>query len=131
MPMLLRTTIVAFAAATGAVAADAPPLTGMWGAGDATLALDAQGGRLQIGCTFALLSPVRQDASGRFTVDAKVQSLKVLLPEDDETEAAAVPARLSGQLGGGAVNLILTVQGQTPRQVQLIAGQRGKPARCL
>ena len=129
--MLFRTFLIAALAASGATAADTPPLTGMWGAGNALLAIDTQGGRLQIGCTFALFSPVRPDASGHFTVDAQVQNLKVLLPEEGDAEPSALPAKLSGQLGGGRIELVLTAQGQAPRTVQLVAGQRGKPARCL
>lgn len=112
-------------------ATEAEPLSGMWGSGDALLALDAQGGRLQVGCTFARLSPVRPDASGAFTVDARVETLTVMLPEDDAAEAPPLPAKLSGRLVGGRIDLTLTVQGQAPRRLQLLAGQRGKPARCL
>lgn len=132
MQTLFRSiTIVAGAACLVAATDPIPPLSGMWGAGDALLALDAQGGRLQIGCQLARLSPVRPDASGQFTADAQVETLKVMLPEDDEAEPAPVPAKLSGRIGAGRIDLTLTVQGQAPRQVQLVLGQTGKPARCL
>ena len=37
MKMLFRSAVIAILAATGAVAAEVPPLMGMWGAGDALL----------------------------------------------------------------------------------------------
>lgn len=125
---------IAFAigAALGSAAgAPAAPLTGMWGAGEALLALDAQGGRLQLGCTLARLAPVQPDRAGQFTVDAKVERIKVMLPEDEEAEQASLPAKVSGRISGGRIDLTLTVQGQPPRQAQLQLGQTGKPARCL
>lgn len=123
--------IAILAAAAGLTAADGPPLTGMWGAADALLALDAEGGRLQVGCQLARLTPVRPNASGEFTAEAQVESLKVMLPEDDEAEPAAVPAKVSGRIGGGRIDLVLTVQGQAPRTLQLLSSQIVKPARCL
>jgi hypothetical protein len=103
----------------------------MWGAGDATLALDAQGGRLQTGCLFARIAPIRPNASGQFSATAQVERLSAMLPEDDAAEASATPARLTGRLGGGMIDITLTVEGQAPRRLQLAAGQRGRPARCL
>ena len=130
MPIPFRTALIAASALLSA-AASATPLTGMWGAGDALLAIDTQGGRLQLGCTLVRFAPVEADASGQFATDARAEKLQVMLPEEDEAETPSTPARLTGRLGGGRVELTLTVQGQAPRTVQLVAGQRGKPARCL
>ncbi len=126
----LRTVLLCLAGAIS-MAATEPPLAGMWGAGDALLALDAQGGRLQIACQFVRFAPLRLDAQGRFSTAAQVETLSLRLPEEDETEEVARPATLAGRIANGAAELVLTVDGQTPRNVRLVLGQRGKPARCL
>lgn len=130
MHRVARILAIAIAAA-GLTAADAPPLTGMWGASDALLALDAQGGRLQVGCQLARFTPVHPDASGAFAADAQVESLKVMLPENDAAEPAAQPAKVSGRIGNGRIEITLAVQGQAPRTLQLLSSQIVKPARCL
>ena len=47
----------------------------MWGAGSALLAIDAQGGRLQIGCTLVRFAPVSADKDGQFRTSAQVEQL--------------------------------------------------------
>ncbi|GEM_PF-1677460 len=120
------------ALASPAAAQEAAPLAGMWGAGDALLALDAQGGRLQIGCLLARLAPVRPDAAGRFDVHAQVEPISAMPPQSDEEEAPTpATARLTGRIEGGAMDLTLERPGEAPRRLRLMLGQRGKPARCL
>ncbi len=67
--------LAAFAALACLAATDAPPLAGMWGASDALLALDAQGGRLQLGCTLVRFAPLRLGADSRFSTSAQVEQL--------------------------------------------------------
>ena len=129
--MRLRFKVMALMASPALVAADAPAFIGMWGGGDATLAIDAQGGRLQLGCQLILFAPVRPDASGGFSAPARVETISTMLPEDDAADRPALPARLEGKLRAGGMDLTLQADGQQPRLLRLIAGQRGKPARCL
>lgn len=126
----LKLALVCLAGAAS-IAATGPSLAGMWGAGDALLAIDAQGGRLQVGCQLVRFASPRLDAQGRFSTAAQVERLSLRLPEEDEAEEAARPATLSGRIADGAAELVLTVDGQPPRNVRLMLGQRGKPARCL
>ncbi len=46
-------------------------------------------------------------------------------------ETTGKPATLAGQASGGTLNLTLSVEGQGPRTLALVLGQRGMPARCL
>ena len=128
--------LTAIAALTCVAATDAP-LVGMWGAGDALLALDAQGGRLQVGCSLVRFAPVRPGADGRFSTSAQVEQISIMprVSEGDDDaelpEPAERPATLSGRIGGGSVDLSLAIDGQPPRALHLMLGQRSNPARCL
>lgn len=123
---------LAAAGASPAIAQEATPLAGMWGAGDALLALDKEGGRLQIGCLLARFAPIRPDTAGRFDVPAQVAPISALPPQSDEDEGPApVAARLSGRVAGGTLDLALERAGEAPRRLRLMLGQRGKQARCL
>lgn len=128
--------LIAFAALAG-IAAGEPAFSGMWGAGDTLLVIDSQGGRLQIGCTLVRFAPVHTDANGRFTTNAQAEQLSLAPPvssgetDDALPETAGKPATLAGQANGGTLNLTLTVEGQAPRTLALVLGQRGTPARCL
>ncbi|HZV57187.1 MAG TPA: hypothetical protein VFF89_05885 [Sphingobium sp.] len=130
--LLLFPLALAAASASPAAAQEAAPLVGMWGAGDVLLALDKEGGRLQIGCLLARFAPVRPDAAGRFDVRAQVEPISALPPQSDEDEAPApAAARLSGRAAGGTLDLVLERAGEAPRRLRLMLGQRGKQARCL
>ncbi len=125
-------------AALACVAAGEPaPLAGMWGAGDALLALDAQGGRLQLGCTLVRFDPVRLQADGRFRASGQAETLSampLLAQGEDDTEQSApgdTAATLSGRIAGGAADLSLAIEGKTTRELHLVLGQRGTIARCL
>jgi hypothetical protein len=128
--------LIAFAALTG-IAAGEPAFSGMWGAGDALLVIDSQGGRLQIGCTLVRFAPVNPDKDGRFAATAQVQQISLAPPvsageaDDALPETAGKAATLAGQASGGTLNVTLTVEGQAPRALALTLGQRGTPARCL
>ncbi len=129
--------LAAFAALACLAATDAPPLAGMWGASDALLALDAQGGRLQLGCTLVRFAPVRLGADSRFSTSAQVEQISVMPLVSDGDDDAEMPdpasraATLSGRIGSGSADLSLAIDGQPPRALHLLLGQRGKPARCL
>lgn len=112
-------------------------LTGMWGAGNTTLVSDAQGGRLQIGCTLVRFDPVRADKDGAFRTGARLEQISLAPPvasgeaDDAQPEPAAQPATLVGRASGGTMALTLSVEGQAPRTLALVMGQRGTPPRCL
>ena len=120
-----------------ALAAGPAPLAGMWGAPDALLVFDAQGGRLQTGCTLIRFAPVGRDANGAFETRAQATQLDAQPPsetaDEDKEEAPppSKPATLSGKVSGGAMDLSLTVEGQAPRSFHLLLGQRGNPPRCI
>jgi hypothetical protein len=129
--------LTALAALACVGAGDTAPFTGMWGAGDALLAIDAQEGRLQIGCTLVHFTPVRPDRDGQFKASGQAQQLSMTPPigdsevDDVQPEAPARAATLTGRAGGGTMDLTLAVDGQAPRTLRLTLGQRGTPARCL
>jgi len=128
--------LVAFAALT-CTAAGEPVLTGMWGAGNATLVSDVQGGRLQIGCTLVRFEPVQAGKDGAFSTSARLEQISLAPPvgndeaDDAQPDPPAQPATLAGRASGGTMTLTLSVDGQAPRTLTLIMGQRGAPARCL
>ncbi len=133
----LKAGLAALAALACIGATDAPPLSGMWGAGDAVLAVDAKGGRLQVGCTLVRFGPVTAGPDGQFRSSAQIESLSIRPPVGDAAEDDALPepvaqsGAVAGRLGNGAMELVLTISGQPPRTLRLIPGQRGTPARCL
>ncbi|MBO9581176.1 MAG: hypothetical protein J7498_09830 [Sphingobium sp.] len=128
--------LVAFTA-LACTAAGEPVLTGMWGAGNTTLVSDAQGGRLQTGCTLVRFAPVRADKDGAFNTSARLEQLSLAPPvgngeaDDALPEPPAQPATLAGRASGGTMTLTLSVEGQAPRTFTLVMGQRGTSARCL
>lgn len=123
--------------ALACVAAGEPVLTGMWGAGNATLVSDAQGGRLQVGCTLVRFEPVSAGKDGAFSTSARIEQITLAPPvgngeaDDAQPEAPAQVAKLAGRASGGTMALTLSVEGQAPRTLTLVMGQRGTPARCL
>lgn len=125
--------LLACLAGAAFIAANEPPaLAGMWGAGDATLALDAQGGRLQSGCTLLRFAPIHLGTDGSFSTAAQVDTLSAMPPAEEEAgEPTPRAATLAGRIGGGAADLVITVNGEAPRSLHLILGQRATPARCL
>lgn len=124
-------------AALACTAAGEPPLTGMWGAANATLVSDAQGGRLQIGCTLVRFEPVSAGKDGAFGTSARIEQINLAPPvgnaeaDDAQPEPPAQAATLIGRASNGTITLTLTVEGQAPRTFTLVMGQRGSPARCL
>jgi hypothetical protein len=124
-------------AALACIAAGAPALTGMWGAGDALLAIDGQGGRLQVGCALVRFAPVTPDKNGQFRTAAQVEQINLAPPVADGPDDDAQPepqqqnAVLTGTMGKGTMELTLTIDRQAPRTLQLVAGQRITPPRCL
>jgi hypothetical protein len=128
--------LVAFAAFAG-IAASEPAFSGMWGAGDTLLVIDSQGGRLQTGCTLVQFAPIRPDRDGRFTTSAQVKQINLAPPvsagetDDALPESPGTAATLAGQASGRTLNVTLSVEGQAPRALALVLGQRGMPARCL
>jgi len=125
-------------AALACIAAGEPPaLTGMWGAGEALLAIGTDGGRLQIGCTLVRFGAVTPDRNGQFRADAQVEQIDAAPPVADGPDDTALPeppphkALLTGTIGKGAIDIVLTVDGQPPRTLQLVPGQRITPPRCL
>ena len=109
----------------------------MWGAGNATLVSDAQGGRLQIGCTLVRFDPVSASKDGAFSTSVRIEQINLAPPvgsgeaDDAQPETPAQAATLAGRTSGGTMTLTLTVEGQAPRTLALVMGQRGTPARCL
>ncbi|HEY1125224.1 MAG TPA: hypothetical protein VGE65_06295, partial [Sphingobium sp.] len=108
-------------AALASTAAGEPVLTGMWGAGNALLVSDADGGRLQVGCTLVRFAPVRPGSEGAFSTGARVEQINLAPPvgsgeaDDVQPEVPGQTATLTGRANGGTMALTLSVEGQTPR----------------
>ena len=90
-PFRTARALACIAVAACLVAADSPPLTGMWGGADALLAIDAQGGRLQTGCTLVRFAAVSPDADGRFQTSAHAATLQLAPPVTDGEDDKALP----------------------------------------
>ncbi len=96
-----------------------------------------RGGRLQLGCALVRFAPVHLGADGRFSTSAQVETISAMpLVSDGDDDAelpdpASRPATLTGRIGSGGADLSLAIDGQPPRQLHLLLGQRGKPVRCL
>jgi hypothetical protein len=129
--------LIAFAALACVGAGEPAPFTGMWGAGDALLAVDAQEGRLQVGCTLVHFTPVRPSPDGQFKANGQAEQLSMAPPVGDSEADDALPetpakaATLTGRAGGGTMDVTLAVEGEPSRTFRLVLGQRGTPARCL
>lgn len=107
-------------------------LTGDWGGNQARLSLTETGGRVDLGCATATFdSPVRPDASGKFSANARYEEFTGGPTRADEAPATT-PVHVMGHVDGDTLHLTMHRKGAPAAEdYTLQRGRKVKLIRCM